>query len=34
MPINGPVDRSWGPRAAYFTDAGGYVFEFASRKRD
>ena len=33
-PINGPVDRSWGPRAAYFADPGGYVFEFVSRKRD
>jgi catechol 2,3-dioxygenase-like lactoylglutathione lyase family enzyme len=33
-PINGPVDRSWGPRAAYFADPGGYVYEFAARKRD
>jgi len=33
-PINGPVDRPWGPRAAYFADPGGYVYEFASRKRD
>ena len=33
-PINGPVDRSWGPRAAYFADPGGYVYEFAAHKRD
>jgi lactoylglutathione lyase len=33
-PINGPVDRSWGPRAVYFADPGGYVYEFAARKRD
>ena len=33
-PINGPVDRPWGPRAAYFADPGGYVFEFVSHKRD
>ncbi|HUB42694.1 MAG TPA: VOC family protein [Streptosporangiaceae bacterium] len=33
-PINGPVDRPWGPRAAYFADPGGYVFEFAAHKRD
>jgi lactoylglutathione lyase len=33
-PINGPVNRPWGPRAAYFADPGGYVFEFAARKRD
>jgi lactoylglutathione lyase len=33
-PINGPVQRSWGPRAAYFADPGGYVFEFVTRKRD
>jgi catechol 2,3-dioxygenase-like lactoylglutathione lyase family enzyme len=30
-PVNGPVDRSWGPRAAYFADPGGYIYEFASR---
>ncbi len=28
-PSNGPVDRPWGPRAAYFVDPGGYVYEFA-----
>ena len=33
-PISGPVDRPWGPRAAYFADPGGYVFEFAARKPD
>ncbi|MFI5269559.1 MAG: VOC family protein [Chloroflexota bacterium] len=33
-PINGPVDRPWGPRAAYFADPGGYVFEFATRNPD
>jgi lactoylglutathione lyase len=33
-PINGPVDRPWGPRAAYFADPGGYVYEFAARKSD
>jgi catechol 2,3-dioxygenase-like lactoylglutathione lyase family enzyme len=33
-PINGPVDRPWGPRAAYFADPGGYVYEFAERKQD
>jgi lactoylglutathione lyase len=27
-PVNGPVKRPWGPRAAYFADPGGYVFEF------
>jgi uncharacterized glyoxalase superfamily protein PhnB len=32
--INGPVDRPWGPRAAYVADPGGYVYEFATRKRD
>jgi lactoylglutathione lyase len=30
-PINGPVNRPWGPRAAYFADPGGYVFEFVTR---
>jgi lactoylglutathione lyase len=29
-PVNGPVDRPWGPRAAYFADPGGYIYEFAS----
>src|SRR5215469_283309 len=33
-PINGPVDRPWGPRAAYFTDPGGYVYEFAMSTPD
>jgi lactoylglutathione lyase len=33
-PINGPVDRPWGPRAAYFADPGGYVYEFAAHKQD
>jgi lactoylglutathione lyase len=33
-PVNGPVDRPWGPRAAYFADPGGYVYEFASRKQN
>jgi catechol 2,3-dioxygenase-like lactoylglutathione lyase family enzyme len=32
MPINGPLDRRWGPRAAYYADPGGYVYEFAARK--
>jgi lactoylglutathione lyase len=31
QPINGPVKRRWGPRAAYFADPGGYVYEFVSR---
>jgi len=26
--VNGPVNRPWGPRAAYFADPGGYVYEF------
>jgi lactoylglutathione lyase len=33
-PVNGPVQRSWGPRAAYFADPGGYVYEFVARRRD
>ena len=33
-PINGPVDRPWGPHAAYFADPGGYVYEFATHKQD
>jgi catechol 2,3-dioxygenase-like lactoylglutathione lyase family enzyme len=33
-PANGPVVRPWGPRAVYFADPGGYVFEFVERKQD
>lgn len=33
-PANGPVVRPWGPRAAYFVDPGGYVFEFVGRRQD
>jgi catechol 2,3-dioxygenase-like lactoylglutathione lyase family enzyme len=29
-PVNGPVVRPWGPRAGYFADPGGYVFEFVA----
>jgi catechol 2,3-dioxygenase-like lactoylglutathione lyase family enzyme len=33
-PVNGPVVRPWGPRAAYFADPGGYVFEFVAAAAD
>jgi lactoylglutathione lyase len=33
-PINGPVDRPWGPRATYFADPGGYVYEFVEPRQD
>jgi catechol 2,3-dioxygenase-like lactoylglutathione lyase family enzyme len=33
-PSNGPVDRPWGPHAAYFADPGGYVYEFVASNPD
>ena len=33
-PTNGPVHRPWGPRAAYFADPGGYVYEFVQVPAD
>jgi catechol 2,3-dioxygenase-like lactoylglutathione lyase family enzyme len=33
-PFSGPVVRPWGPRAAYFADPGGYVFEFVAADED
>ena len=27
--LNGPMDRSWGPRTASFVDPGGYIWEIA-----
>jgi catechol 2,3-dioxygenase-like lactoylglutathione lyase family enzyme len=33
-PVNGPVRRPWGPRAAYFADPGGYVYEFVEGEAD
>ena len=28
--LNGPVDRSWGPRTASFQDPGGHIWEIAT----
>jgi catechol 2,3-dioxygenase-like lactoylglutathione lyase family enzyme len=28
-PINGPMDRPWGPRTASFMDPGGHIWEIA-----
>jgi catechol 2,3-dioxygenase-like lactoylglutathione lyase family enzyme len=29
--VNGPMDRSWGPRTASFRDLDGYLWEIAQR---
>lgn len=29
--LNGPVDRSWGPRTASFKDPAGYIWELAQQ---